>query len=307
MKRNFVKFTLFLLPVFTCWLVVESFYRCVPNDYTFKRDTVEKHASEYETVLFGNSHCFFGLNPAYFNGKTYNFSNISQTLYFDHLLFERYKNDFKQLKRVVFCIEYTTLGQQDNTNEDVFRKYYYQQYMGLDVPIIHPLDPKQYSLAFTRSLERSLDFMYRYADQGSIIDCYENGWSFIYPKRFAPGPQSNAKSRASLHDATSDNFVPALDRLQSMISWCQARNIEVILVSTPQSRLYTSQLDPQKVRRIFQTCENLEREHSNVRYLNLFYARFTNADFYDADHLNEFGAAKCSKMVNAFIQHQPMP
>lgn len=59
-----------------------------------------------------------------------------------------------------------------------------------------------------------------------------------------------------------------------------------------------------KLQKIFATANLLEKDNSNVSYLNLFQdSRFVNDDFYDADHLNNEGAKKCSIITNQYIQN----
>lgn len=305
MKKNSIRLFVFLLPIFLVWGAVEFFYRSVPNNYTVKYESVNAQKHEIEVLLFGTSHCFYGLNPKYFSRPTFNLSNITQSLYFDTLLFEAYFNQMPNLKQVVFCIEYSNLSKSDNTDEDLFRKYYYENYMHLDVPIVSAFDPKKYSLAFTRSLEQTVEVIQRYDNMGSIVDCGKNGWGFNYPKVYRFKPEFNAKERAKAHEDGSLDFSVNQSRLQSMISACKQRNIEVVIVSLPQSKTYINYLNPQKIQKVFKTCETLASKNDNVRYLNLFMdQRFVDEDFFDADHLNDVGAIKCSQLVDAFLNQK---
>ncbi len=305
MKKNIVRLFVFLFPIFLIWASLEVFYRVVPNNYTVKYESVNKQKNKIEVLLFGTSHCFYGLNPKYFSSYTFNLSNITQTLYFDALLFEEYFDQMPNLKQVVFCIEYSNLSKKDNTDEDLFRKYYYENYMHLDVPIVSVFDPKKYSLAFSRSLEKTMEVLERYDNVGSIVDCRENGWGFTYPKVHRFKPEFNAKERAKAHIDGSLDFSVNQARLQRMIAACKKRNIEVVIVSLPQTELYTTYLNPVKVQKIFRTCADFAIKNDNVRYLNLFTdKRFVDEDFFDADHLNDVGAVKCSKIVDAFLNEK---
>ena len=116
-------------------MCIEVFYRFVPNNYTQKASEVKKNYDS-EVLVLGNSHAFYGINPDDFSMKTYNFSNISQSLYFDELLLKKHLENFPNLKYVVLTVDYFSLSQIDNSSEDIYRKYYYEQYMDLDVPLI---------------------------------------------------------------------------------------------------------------------------------------------------------------------------
>lgn len=305
MKKTIVKLFIFLLPVLLVWASLEYFYRTVPNNYTVKYEQMEKRAPQIEVVLFGSSHCLFGLNPDYFSKNTYNLSNISQMLYFDKLLFDKYFDRLPKLKQVVFCIEYTNLSHKAGTDEDTYRKYYYKNYMHLDVPLVAALDPKNYSLAFTRNLEQTWDILKVYDVRGSILDCKENGWGFSALKSLSHSPSIDAKAKAKAHEDGSMDFSANKALLEQMIGQCQKRNVEVVLVSMPQTTIYMHYLNRKKLNRIFETCREFEQRHENVRYLNLFEdKRFVDGDFFDSDHLNNVGAVKCSKIVNQFLNEK---
>jgi hypothetical protein len=302
MKKTAFKLFLFLLPIVLVWGSVEWFYRTAPNNYTVKYDYMESHAVEVQTLLFGSSHCFYALDPKYFSGNTFNLANISQSIYFDALLFDRYFERMPKLKKVVFCVEYSNLSHKENAREDAFRKYYYENYMHLDVPIVSCLDPKKYSLAFTRSLEQTWESYQRYDYFGTIVDCNPNGWGNNYPKVYRYGPAYNVKERLQAHEDGSTDFSANVQRLQHMIDECRKRNVQVVIVSLPQSRLYTLGLNRKKLDLIYTACAQLASQNENVRYLNLFEdSRFSDDDFFDADHLNDVGAVKCSRIVNVFL------
>lgn len=303
MKKYSYKLVLFLLPIFILIGASEYFYRKVPNNYSIKNENLIKNKSKIETLLFGDSHCFYGLNPIYFKKKTFNLSNVSQTIYFDKLLFENYVDQLPKLSCIVLCIEYTNLSQKDNSQEDVWRKYYYQSYMNLKVPLIKWYDLHQYFLCTTQKPSRTLELMKKYAKSDFVADCDVNGWGNNYKKKDRIIPKLVAKERAKQQEDGFVDFKLNSDRINSIISLCKQKKIKVVIVSMPQTHLYTSYLNKKKLSLIFKTCQNLQNKNPNdVYYLNLFNDnRFQDEDFYDSDHLNEFGAEKCSKMVNDYI------
>ncbi|SCY83856.1 SGNH/GDSL hydrolase family protein [Flavobacterium caeni] len=302
MRKTAFKLALFLSPIFLVWIAVETFYRAVPNNYTVKHDYMQANAREIGTLLFGSSHCFYGLNPKYMSGHVYNLANISQPLYYDALLFDQYIDKMPKLKRVVFCIEYSNLSHVPGTGEDDFRKYYYENYMDIDAGIVSAFDPKKYSLAFTRSLEQTWASYERFDYFGTIVDCDANGWGNNYPKVYRYKPSYNVQERLAAHEDGSTDFSANLKRLENAIARCGQRNIEVVIVSLPQSQLYTAGLNRHKLELIYATCTRLSGKYDHVRYLNLFEdRRFTDEDFFDADHLNDVGAIKCTQIVEKFL------
>lgn len=299
----FRRILLFLLPVIIGFILLEAFYRTVPNNYTVKSRYMEANKGRVKTLLFGDSHCLYGLNPSLMDSGTYNLSNVSQSLYFDELLLLKYLPQMPKLQTVVLCIEYANLSLKEDGDEDYFRKYYYHHFMGLEVPSVHIYDPKRYSLAIVQNLSRSMDIVSRYHSTTSIIDCDSLGWGENYLKQNRIVPATIARQRARAHEDGSLDFSENIARINRMISTCRQRNIRVLIVSMPQTRDYTSWLNPVKLQKIFDSCATFESLNpETVRYLNLFQdPRFSDADFYDADHLNDQGAQKCSGIVTEFL------
>lgn len=305
MRKFIIKISFFIVLFLVAVSAIEVFLRQVPNNYKYKEEQLEKKKNQIAVLLFGDSHCLYGLNPQYFSSPTFNLSNVSQTVYFDQLLFDRYVHQLPQLKQVVFCIEYTNLSQQDNTGEDDWRKFFYARFMHLKVPSIEPLDPRNHLIILTQNPYKIRDLIKRYIKTRSILDCDSSGWGNNYSKDKRTSPEKVAAQRAVVQEDGLTDFSQNLHRLQNMIDVCKQKGIQAVIVSMPQTRIYESYLNQQKLAKIIRTCDSLEQKNPGVvYYLNLFAdKRFTDEDFFDADHLNDQGAVKSSEIVNKFLQH----
>lgn len=302
--RIFLKrFFIFSIPLLLLLLFVEGFYRFVPNDYSEKHKIIPNKYNTVETIIFGNSHPFYGLNPIYFDTPTYNMAHISQTLFFDKILFDTYIDNFKNVNCVILHIEYTSLSEIVNTDENNWRKYYYQSYMDLNVPSINKYDFTKYFLSSTRSFNANIKLIKRFLRQKTIVNCDENGFGINYTKATST---TILKSDALIRvKAIEDNLIDFKDntqRIQSIIDKCKSKKIKVILLTMPVTNFFSDNINKNKYFKIISTCNNFVKENKNVHYLNLFTdKRFTNDDFFDADHLHSTGAIKSSKIVNDFI------
>ena len=297
------KVLIYLLPLLLVFIAFELFYRFVPNDYGVKHATLPKKYVDTEILIFGNSHTFYGLNPKYFDKPTYNLAHISQTLYFDKILFDKYIHKFKNIKCVVLHIEYTSLSEIVDTEENKWRKYYYQSYMNLEVPSINKYDFTKYFLSSTRSFNANTKIILRYLKEGTIVDCDENGFGINYTKaKKAPLLKKDALVRVKNIEDNLMNFDDNIVRVRSIINNCKKRGIKVILLNMPVSSYFSEGVNQYKLKKIQQTCNSMAKNNYNVSYLNLFKdKRFTNEDFFDADHLDTEGAVKCSVIVNDFV------
>lgn len=298
------KIFIFLFPIILIFIGFELFYRLVPNDYSYKFDTIQTKFENTKVLVFGNSHTFYGLNPQYFDKPTYNISHVSQTLYFDKILFDNYIDKFKKIEWVILHIEYTSLSEIVNTDENNWRKYYYQYYMNLNVPSIKPYNLQQYFLSATRTFNGNINLIKRYYNDGTIVDCDQNGFGINYTKKTKQIINLNdALNRVKSIEDNLMDFSENISRIEAIIKKCKSKNIKILLLRMPVTNYFSKNVNLSKLQKINETCIKITNQNPNVIYLNLFKdTRFTNDDFYDSDHLHSDGAIKSSKIVNAFLK-----
>lgn len=280
------------------WMATEIFYRTAENNYSFKFEKIQERKNEIQGLVFGNSHAFFGLNPEHFQQNVFNLANVSQTLYFDQLLFEKYVDELPNLKFVVLSVEYSSLSQKDNTSEDVWRKYFYEAQMDLEVPIVSSFDPRKYSLALVRRFSVTKDYFKTYLDDGTLVTSDENGWGTNYEGQINYSIEKLGKMVAAKHEDGLMDFSKNEKRIQGIIERCKKHGIKVLIVNMPVTEAYFLNINMEKWQKITEVCKNLAEMHDNVIYLPLFqHKEFEIDDFYDADHLNHSGAKKASEIV----------
>ncbi len=303
MKSFYSKIVLFLLPIFLVWIATEVFYRNVENNYIFKTERLQVEKNRIETLVLGDSHAFFGINPDYFSTYTYNLANVSQSLYFDKLLLEKYIDSLPKLRTVVLNISYFSLSLADDTGEDKWRKYFYQQQMKVDVPSISVWDPRQYSLALSRRFGQSVELFKEYAVKGTLVSSYPNGYGMQDASNIVTDKVSISRLISKKHEDHSLDFRKNTKRLEQLITMCEKRNINLILVEMPVYKTYYGLLNLRKKKQISATLSRLEKKYRGVRYFNFSQdARFTDSDLRDADHLTNEGAVKFSKILNGIME-----
>ncbi len=303
MRKLILKIGWFSIPIVVFCGAIELFYRFVPNDYSVKHATIPSKFKNTEVLIFGNSHTFYGLNPHYFDRPTFNLAFVSQTLYFDKLLFDTYISKFQNLKCVILHIEYTSLSELVATKENNWRKYYYRYYLKLNVPSISKFDIRKYSLATTRTINFNTKLMVQYCKEGSIVNCDSNGFGIDYtPEKSIKIEKKDALKRVENVEDHLMDFTENYNRIQSMITTCNKRGIKVIILNMPVTTYFSEAVNQTKLKKIQKTCSEIAQQNKNVTYLNLFQNRtFIADDFYDVDHLNTNGAKKCSLLVNRFL------
>ena len=300
MIRKYKKLFLFILPIVILILFFECFYRAAENDYTKKAHDIQFQYDKAEILVFGNSHPFYGINPKYIDFSTYNFSLISQTLYYDKLLFDKHIPKFKNLKCIILHIEYTTLAELVENKENIWRKYYYQHYMNVEIPNNSVFDKRNYFISFTRGLRSNVKLFIRYIKDGSITNCNDSGFGINY-RDYSEQRLSDdliQKRAIAIEDHLFD-FEENLVLLDKMIKYCHDKDIKIVLLTLPNTKKFYDLLNPKKKDKMTNTLAYLDSLNQHVTYYNMIqHESFDYFDFYDADHLNHNGARKASSILN---------
>ncbi|KAA1247210.1 hypothetical protein [Aquimarina sp. RZ0] len=301
--RGFLKnVAIFLVPLVIVWGALEYFYRATESNYSYKHQKIIENYNTIETLVLGDSHALYGINPEYLDSKTFNLANVSQSIYFDELLFKKHIDSLKNLKHIIITISYFNLSQIENTKEDIWRKYFYTNQMELEVPIVSKFNIKEYSLSLTRRFHSSIEFIHYYRERGTLIGCTSDGWGNLYTESQDIDLCKNGISRAKSHEDGSQDFTENLLKIQSIIAYCKNIGCKVYLVDMPVHKCYINALNPDKWNKITTFCKNLEERAINTTYINLREdSRLEDTDLYDADHLTHKGAKKYTKIINEII------
>jgi hypothetical protein len=209
-----------------------------------------------------------------------------------------------RLKAVVVPVGYFSLSQKDDGLEDRWRKYFYDQQMGLKVPTVSALDPKRYSLALSRRLDRTVQLVRTYFEEGTLISCFPSGYGIQDSTDIVADKPAISKIIARKHEDGSLDFESNTKRLQRMITLCGKRNILFIPVIMPVHPEYYKALRANKWTRIKTTLKTLEKQNGNTYFLDLSRDPGLNTDdLRDADHLTNQGAAKYSRLISSYLNN----
>ena len=303
MRRLYLKIALFLLPLFLVWLALEVFYRQVPNNYSYKDQQLQNVAANVQTLIMGDSHAFYGINPAYFKDPTFNLSNISQSLLTDELLLEKHIANLPALKTVFINISYFTLSAKDNALESNWRKYFYYHGMGITAPSISFWNPQRYSMALIQRFDKSMALVQAYHKNHTIVNATPLGYGMQDASYIVKDKDAISLVIANKHEDASLDFKRNTARLQRIIALCKKYEVAVVLLEMPVYPTYYNLLDTQKKEKIKSVLTTLSGVNDTVFYLDLSSSPlFEKQDLRDADHLTNSGAKKCSEYLNAYLK-----
>lgn len=299
--RQLLKYlAIFILPILVIGICFEILLRRVPNDYLYKKNYLDKTSNQIKVLLLGNSHIYYGINPKYFSLNAFNASSVSQSLDYDWAILNKYNNKWDSLKYVIIAVDYFSLFSKLETSVEAWRVKNYEIYFGIN----NSYKIQDHSEILSNNLKTNLSRLYSfYFKDDNNINSSKLGWGTAYNSKTKKDLEKTGKISAERHTIKNDQYVNEnIKILESIIKFAKVKGVEIILLSSPAYKTYTRNLDKHQLSQTIDTVKKIVNLSSNVIYLNLLTDdEFTENDFYDADHLNEFGTKKLSLKLDSVL------
>ena len=297
------KFFLFLFPILLIGGFIEILVREIPNDYSYKREYLDKNAANIEVLFLGSSHAYRDINPVYIDANSFNASYVSQSLKYDYMILEKYKNSWSHLEFIVIPVSYFSLFFNLEDSAEAWRVKNYSIYYSMQTTY-HLAD---YFELFSNRLDINLGRIHTYYwNEQTNITSSDLGWGGKNKSTVKSDLLDKGITAAQRHTATSDIFFEEnINILRAIISFADQLGTQVIFYTPPAFETYVENLDDKQLARTITTMTELDNAHSNILYVNFLTSDlFAQEDFYDADHLNENGARKFTIELNKLIDLQ---
>jgi hypothetical protein len=275
--------------------VGENYVRSLPNPYKTKDSFMRNHGSEVETLILGSSHAYFGITPEFMDDHTFNLANSSQNYEYDYYLFSQYSPQCKNLRRLILAISYFSFFSKPYEETDAWdRVINYNIYMGLKRDM---LEPKYHfelfnPVVFVGKIKAALHH--------NVRNCDSRGWGTDYTaqSRMTDRFENIGIEAAKRHTMNTWEYRERnLGYVVRMIEYCKEHDCQVIFVTTPCHQTYADHLNKSQYNEMIRLTHNLSTKY-DIPYLNYFDdSRFDENDFWDADHLDNVGAEKFSKIL----------
>ncbi|MEO6819297.1 MAG: hypothetical protein ABI266_06075 [Ginsengibacter sp.] len=304
--KNFIKKALlFLLPIIILCLVFELLLRNIPNDYTIKKNYLDKHSQNIEVLILGNSHFYRGLNPEYLTLKSFNASYVSQSLDIDAHIFKKYSDSLTHLKYLLLNVSHLSLFYELKNSPESWRTKNYNLYYDLPLSDALAQHTELFSLKFDITIKRL--FSYYILKRGEITS-NENGWGIfktLHDKRgvkVAAMRTLSRRSNGALSNADYNHYNDVTKEVDDIVQLAKRKGVKVIFFTSPLSTYYREAIDKNLVDKTNVFMESLVSKYDNCQYFDLSQdASFNDEDFYDGDHLNKIGSKKFTLKADSVI------
>lgn len=296
--RTFVKkILIYSLPIALLAIGLEIYVESIPNSYTYKRQYMEQHASEIQTLVLGSSYAYDGIDAEYLP-HAFNLANSSQCFEDDYRLLQRYIVYLDSLKRVILPISYSSLQMVSSSN----RRGYYTIYMDL-----YPRWPiSKYSFECC-NLELMAKKIIKHTLREDVVRCDSLGQRI--------GHTLDSRPAVDWQDTqalvANDRFVgsAAQPYIKENTYWlrrialeCQVSGVELYVVKMPVLQEFRAAMPQEQVETMNCAITTIANKFDCVHVLD-YQAWGTEDDFWNATHLNTDGARRLTMEMAAELRY----
>ncbi|MEO1032381.1 MAG: hypothetical protein AAFX55_13295, partial [Bacteroidota bacterium] len=269
--------------------IMELFVRKIPNDYSYKKAYLDSKSAKIDYLFLGNSHAYYGIDPALFSKESFNASHVSQSIDYDYEILKKYQQRWNSLKCIFIPIDYFTLYSRIETSKEPWRAKNYEIYYKINKSNKISNHSELFHFKPATTFKRIYSY---YIKNEYPITCNEQGYGNKKRKvkdLFESGPKAAIRHTAKNSEAFEQN----VKIVNKIINLAKQNDANVVFYTSPSYYTYAEKLDGHQLQKTLQTIKEIILEHDNSSYHNfLTDSSFNQNDFMDADHLNDNGATK---------------
>lgn len=295
MQTFLKKILLYLLPIAILAIGIEIYAEHISNSYTYKRQYMEQHADEIQTLVLGHSCAYDGIDASVLPAA-FNLANSSQCFEDDYRLLAKYLPQMDSLKTVILPMSYSSLQMVSSSN----RRVYYTIYMEL-----YPRWPlSKYSLECF-NLELMLKKIAKQFLNEDIVRCDSLGQRLGHTLATRPKDWQNTQALAKNDRFVGASAMPYVEEniqwLQPMAALCEGRDVNLYLLAMPMLAEYREAMPKEQIALMERVMQDMAEKYHNVHVLD-YQSWGKDDDFYNATHLNTDGAELFTTMLMGAIQ-----
>lgn len=293
-------------------LPFELYFR--DNTYKAKAEVLEEKSEFVTTLFLGSSHVWRAINPEWYDENSISLAIGGSAIDIDYLLFNKFVDDLPNLKTLVLEISYHTLEERRGKNwPKNFLLYKYFKINNYNNGIVpwqdHFLLTSQPIFYFKKLLfQRNKIENGKYNEYGFIITPPEI--SDDYSSRFASLSYDQNKIDSSsntvlnsLHtNLNIENYKASTDQILRMAKYCESKNIDFIILSTPKYKTYNLMMNAEKEGRRQKFLKELINDY-DLQVLNFDRLYENNVKYFiNENHLSVEGAKHFSSFLKEKVK-----
>lgn len=300
----------FLLPALLVAIMAEYSLRKIPNDYAFKNQWLTQNSRDVEILTLGASSILHDIDPQYFHKKGFNAAHLSQSLKYDHLVFNKFIDQMPSLEYLIMGIDYWSPFGEIEDSPEWWRVKYYNIHYGSK---LYRWEGKyNYELYFHnigtfKKAANGFLTLLGIKDE-SHLTVNDLGFGVNYTLENRLSQWDNGIAEATRHNALiahaidADLFDQNKQYVEEIIRKSAERNVKVMLINVPLYKSYRENQNSLFLKQQKDFCKYFAERHKNVLYYDFSGdLRFTEDDFYDANHLNDKGTKKFSLLLDSIM------
>ncbi|MDR3049986.1 MAG: hypothetical protein LBV16_09195 [Elusimicrobiota bacterium] len=311
LKKTALKSIVLIIPIILILLSIEFLFRGVENNFTYKKKKLLENSNSIELLLLGDSRIFRGLDPKLFSFKTFNLGNDGERIFMSPKMIEKYADSLKSLKIIVVSIGSYEAMFGDPKAVETGHLRNYKIYYGIKFDDIDRKAQISDYLKLANGMNfRNIEDVFRHWTKQTKIEAQENGY-------FPPGlgnptalqfkeeaQRNKLRVEEKIKEGLEIGFNNSKKYVEESIAYCQKRHIKLVFVTAPAQLYYRELMSDPSFKLVTDYMTALTKQYKDVYYYDFTNdASFTDADFGDIIHVNNQGAEKFSKKLNAFLQN----
>ncbi len=303
----------FLFPAALIGVVAEYSLRKIPNDYAVKNEWLTRNSGDVQVIALGASSVLHDINPRYFQKAGFNAAHLSQSLKYDHFIFNKFIDQMQSLEYVIVAVDYWSPFGTIEESPEWWRVKYYNIHYGSNY---YKWESRyNYELyfhdigTFVNAAKGFLTLIGLRDESHRTVN--EVGYGIHYTLENRSEEWDNGLEEASRHNKLIASALHSglLDQnrgyVEDIIKKSEERDVKVILLNMPLYKSYREARDGEYVKIHNNFCRYFSDRYSHVMFHDFSGdPRFAEDDYYDANHLNEKGAEKFSLLLDSIMFHE---
>jgi hypothetical protein len=296
MFKFILKVFAFSLPLLILGGITEYQANFISNNYKTKRARLDEKVGAAQVIITGSSHAYNAVKPGLLGVPTVTIAYPGQDIYYDTRILLKYLPQAANTRLVIITISYHSLEYSMENSVWGSHISFYKKFWEIDheTPVFKLAD---YDAVALYGVGKSRDFLLtgkvkeedEIDENGGVGNLRQTNYFEV----------ENGQNAVKLQDKElNPKYIDQnMQYLDELIAALQVKYIQAVILTTPCSKSYYSNLNAERYLRMQNAVQILCRKH-NLQYKNyLRDDRFSSKDFFDSNHLNTSGMEKFSYIV----------